>query len=962
MKSKKNISKHFVILSVCIFGFLANAAESHSADSSKKTPPSGPKSWREGKPAADDGNSGPSMDHPGDPEKSNSRVKTKDLLQESVLIQSEIASVEEAIEHMYVGADYKTDRAFSEKVTVVEDLIKVEVDAIWELINDKSVDASKKEIHVVRYTLGDERLLEALLAAKAAGIKTTLVTDFNVSAEPILTTRDEAKYTTDFSNIKFKDSPGGQFMARLTSKELPEAQRFVVGTDVFSQPLYNSSLDRKPILHEKLTLLRKGSQTVTYVSTANAARNPRYNRTYLIPDKQIYLAIVNHVLDLIEVYKRGNETKAIASRPWPKIVYKDGSSLEIAYTDGKFNPNARMLSFLNNKKIKIKKIYMSHFVFTHRGVYESIKTLLEQDENVQLLGIFDDRFTSTRGGWGLAPALDGTAVKLQFGSKPFVAPIKRDQLDQVKVYFYQRPAIDPDTGERRIELSEEGPPEARHVYHDKTTVFEFEDEHGISRHAVFSGSFNLSNNIANSEIQLLIETMSQKSWIPHSIIESIIKVIETEPEYAVPALTGVIRNALGRVFGLTDLEFPLNDSKALEQAILTRNLNDFTRILTGLSKIPSALQEKEQVDSATRAKRLNDFVKFYKWYIETVPVSKQESPIRLRRVISLAHIVAEPEMSLYEKKRIISDVLWRPNITPDEEAKLVEQGLAVLNLPEVSKIKTLDTSISLQAQNLPTTSLNVQDAVTFDWDDTIAYMPTKIRLFSKLEEGKYLDVSTGEYADLKDQIGKLGVYKDYKVIIDKSLPDNMQTFQFFRTAGTIHDDLNYFKDDFTAALRMPFGRGRGPALEALIQRLSHPDTAELTSFLSARENAVEEFMDGLKVLQDYVLRTRNVKLFMPSSENVFLVGGTSNTPLRKAETVSRLLDRYVAMGIKTWSFVDDDLSNIEAVKKLIDESGDRWKAIKINIVQAKKKEKISCKELLTGNLNFQPQSLTPKAG
>src|SRR4051812_5783435 len=77
-------------------------------------------------------------------------------------------------------------------------------------------------------------------------------------------------------------------------------------------------------------------------------------------------------------------------------------------------------------------------------------------------------------------------------------------------------------------------------------------------------------------------------------------------------------------------------------------------------------------------------------------------------------------------------------------------------------------------------------AWNFDWDDNIAFMPTKIVLFDK-QTGTELEISTGEFADVRNEVGKSGKYAGYET------RDNPVTgsFKYFRD-GT---SQNYFLQD-----------------------------------------------------------------------------------------------------------------------------------------------------------------------
>ncbi len=113
---------------------------------------------------------------------------------------------------------------------------------------------------------------------------------------------------------------------------------------------------------------------------------------------------------------------------------------------------------------------------------------------------------------------------------------------------------------------------ARHVWHDKTTLIDFTDPQGERKTALFSGSFNLSNNVANSEFQAQFN-LSRDSWIRKAINHSVKEVVSNEPQWAVPTLEGTLRNAVAILLGTTDIEVPLQKNAVFLDAIDRR---DFT--------------------------------------------------------------------------------------------------------------------------------------------------------------------------------------------------------------------------------------------------------------------------------------------------------------------------------------------------------------------------------------------------
>jgi len=506
--------------------------------------------------------------------------------QEVEVIKSAQPSLEKAIRRIYVSAPTENTSAELPNLAFVDSLASVEYEAIKKVIEDKSVPDSEKEVTLVRYTLGDPRITQILVQAKKQGIKVSLITDLN----PVMTgdfSDIKGKFTSAFSKAKLKDtekSPGAKVI-----QELLDAG-FEYKKDILSQPLYSPELERSPIMHEKSLLIKNGNHKTTFFGTANLAPNPRYNRTFEIEDDTFYDRYQSHIESLKDIYRKGKETKEIADEPRTLIQYPDGTEVELAFTNGNYNPNDRLADLLKNNKLE--HIDLSHFVITHREFLKALGVAISKNPEATGFAVADDRFSAIKG-WGLAPALVGIDVFDPYNRK--VTGLSPKAFQQIESYVYQRPAIDPQTGKIRIERSENGPPVARHVWHDKTTVVDYVDDSGKPKTSVFTGSFNLSNNIANSEFQAQMN-IPRDSWINKALKHSIRNVVKTEPNYAIPNLEASLRNAMGLLLGITDIEIPLELNRRLFQASDKRDFDTMKKILKELAQIKTELHWKMPED------------------------------------------------------------------------------------------------------------------------------------------------------------------------------------------------------------------------------------------------------------------------------------------------------------------------------------------------------------------------------
>lgn len=590
---------------------------------------------------------------------------------------SEIRSLDEAIEVMYVSDDSVASgdvtQEFRGKLQFTKDLALVEIQAIEALITDTSVPNSEKQIRLARYTTGDDRMSKVLIKAFKAGINVQVVTDFNPIMEAQFAKNE--KLTADFQRMQLKDpthNEGAQFI-----KDLLDAG-FEVNKNLFSQPLYNEQvIEQTPIMHEKALLLKAGAQMKTIFSTANLARNMRYNRLFVADDPLIYKGYAQHLDALVETYKAGKETHEIPVLKRTLIAYQDGSSFEMAFTDGKYNPNDRIVERLSDPSLTLISGTFSHFVMTNGKVMGSLEEALKRNRDAKIFMIGDDRFAATNG-WGLLPVVEGLTVYRPAGRE--VRGFRGAQQHQVTSFIYQRGAVDPETGVLRVEQSEDGPPTARHVWHDKTTSLIFKKADGQEVKVVFTGSFNLSTNSTNSEFQAEMR-LGSSSWIGEAIDYSVQEVVKRSPLYAIPTVTATIRNVLGFVYGLTDLEVPLALAEQLHEAALERDVQTLNRIFDDIAKIKTNL--KTPTSPQVVHQRLEEMKKLINWFFTDVKRTPRKgiAELRFKQFLNLALVIADQNLNDYQKKQALQMALWNPEdpTDPQAEKELIEAGLKILD-------------------------------------------------------------------------------------------------------------------------------------------------------------------------------------------------------------------------------------------------------------------------------------------
>lgn len=814
-------------------------------------------------------------------------------------VKSALASSDQSFEKLYLSSEPVPMPAdLQNKFEFVQDVVAIEVGAIWDLIKDKSVPNNQKKITLVRYTMGDSRVEEALIAAREAGIATRLVADFN----PIVRVdfKEDEKMTSDSSRFKFTESEDSHSS---WIKKLLKAG-FEIGKDIFSQPVYRAEKesDRVPIMHEKALLLERAGAKTLYMGTANLAANPRYNRIYKISDQQIFDIYSAHIENLIETYKQGKPTSEAPVQARKRLVYQDGTYFELAYTDGKYNTNQRMVEALNNNTLLDGTL--SHFVITYRDFLEALEKKLEENKTAKLFTVSDDRF-SELDGWGLAPVLGGIDVKAPFSKA--VEGFKAALWKRIQTFVYQRPAIDPVTGEIRIERTEDGPPTARHVWHDKTTVLYLRDKAGKVLNLLFSGSFNLSNNSANAEFQFEM-SMRPGSWLMRATEISIRNVAKSQPQWAVPVLLASIRNALAKVFGLTDLEIPLEIAKKIEQAAMKRDFVALKDWLTVVAKIETQLAKP--ISPEIRKARLEQFLEFLSWYESKSPKA-YGGEVKMRHFLNIAHILGQPGTRHYEKAMLIDKLLWRPGISRTEMNQLIREGVDVL----IKSAQVFDDgTIPIREQ--------ITKASSYDFDDTIMRLRTKILLFKKGSE-EQKGVTTGEFADIRSEVGRAGIWADFEI---RKSPDSFINFRTTAARSLVRD----VKD----MLLLPESEWKTEITDHFMEQLENKATADLVTIITARGHEREEMLEAIKLLVDYYTRKTGKKYYLPKDLNIYAVGKAADPSAEKAVVMTRILDFFFKIGIKEWTFYDDDAGNIKKMKQVQEQEKGRWPGMDINIKHA----------------------------
>lgn len=222
-------------------------------------------------------------------------------------------------------------------------------------------------------------------------------------------------------------------------------------------------------------------------------------------------------------------------------------------------------------------------------------------------------------------------------------------------------------------------------------------------------------------------------------------------------------------------------------------------------------------------------------------------------------------------------------------------------------------------------------AYSFDWDDNILFMPTKIHLDKKVGEGWVpVSISTEEFREIRNDIGKTYRYSNNDLI---------QSFKDFR-------DYDAFIRDTKEALRK---KSFGPSFDKFIEALVYGNDF---SIITARGNPPKALKDGIKIIIDTVLSEEqkeemlsnlygttieqylNLQDYYPVTSDEFIKqfdadASVTNPEVGKMIALKTFVDRVVN-AVKEMNenpnyngvsigFSDDDLGNIESAEKYIEE-------------------------------------------
>lgn len=378
---------------------------------------------------------------------------------------------------------------------------------------DTSVPAAEKGIFWTVYELGSQDIVNALIEAKAAGLRVELITD----GKSIL------------NNPEGAVDPSRSFQRELLFDAYRRLRAAGVRV-VYSNPDWNPSGNLYPrIMHEKIRIFARKIRSrwrplFAYVSTHNDTYSEmlgdpleslspeRMREGHLLSTEllegsrgNVQTSFIVRNVDLLkelwtnyqaqaELYGQGRgNIKELTPRPPLEISLGDGTKIVMAFTFGRrsaFNPNERQAKFITDlatdPELNTTRVRLTQFVFTYGKVEDALK-VLAQSEAKPIEAIVDARaafeaYTQARAMAGLFSVTDyrpGNYIDY---------PWKKDLRKKIflKTYSHKHDRL-----------------------HLKNSYIRYRRGDEPVRFRIYTGSLNLSSNgSANKEVAFEIDTPS----------------------------------------------------------------------------------------------------------------------------------------------------------------------------------------------------------------------------------------------------------------------------------------------------------------------------------------------------------------------------------------------------------------------------------------------------------------------
>ncbi|WP_413944167.1 hypothetical protein [Bdellovibrio sp. HCB-162] len=209
----------------------------------------------------------------------------------------------------------------------------------------------------------------------------------------------------------------------------------------------------------------------------------------------------------------------------------------------------------------------------------------------------------------------------------------------------------------------------------------------------------------------------------------------------------------------------------------------------------------------------------------------------------------------------------------------------------------------------------------FDFDDNIAFLTTPLILFHKNDRSE-VQISSGDFAQYHQSIGKSGPYADYKL----DFCDMTGTFRNFRDVHIdevekLQGKKQIFVQDVAAALGFPDFQWKGPSWECFYHAAFNQRPV---SVITARGHHPETLKDGIRVfVQNKLLplEPNYLSIYPVSHKETRLELGDLDFTQGTAELKQRAIRASVEKAIELYGYnphhrfgmSDDDPKNIQLI-------------------------------------------------
>ncbi|KHD87081.1 MAG: hypothetical protein OM95_16345 [Bdellovibrio sp. ArHS] len=209
----------------------------------------------------------------------------------------------------------------------------------------------------------------------------------------------------------------------------------------------------------------------------------------------------------------------------------------------------------------------------------------------------------------------------------------------------------------------------------------------------------------------------------------------------------------------------------------------------------------------------------------------------------------------------------------------------------------------------------------FDFDDNIAFLTTPLILFHKADRSE-VKISSGDFAQYHQTIGKSGLYGDYEI----DFCDVTGTFRNFRDhhiedLEKLQGKKQIFVQDVAEALGFPDFQWKGPSWECFYHATFNQRPL---SVITARGHHPETLKEGIRVfVQNKLLplEPNYLSVYPVSHKETRALLGDSELKEGTAELKQRAIRASVEMAISTYGYnphhrfgmSDDDPKNIQLI-------------------------------------------------